>query len=165
MGFLTWMFEHHPQARMNRVVYDMQQSGGGAAGFKSFAHESSGFMSDVATIGQALVTRGQSLTSQKTSVDVALRQGLFYDPEEVDVTSYGVLGYYQLQLEKEQSPRQDTLSKTSGPGRVPRTRGGTKSSGSTKVLQTSKPFWSNGKPKCPKGFRYDFKRKMCVRKS
>jgi hypothetical protein len=149
---------------MNRVVYDMQQSRGGVAGFRSFAHESAGFVSDVATIGQALVTRGMSLTSQKTSVDVTLRQGLFYDPEEVDVTSYGVLGYYQLQLEKEQSPRQDMTSviKT---GQIPKTRGGTKSSGSTKVLQTSKPFWSNGKPKCPKGFRYDFKRKMCVRKS
>jgi hypothetical protein len=164
MGLFTWMLEHHPQARMNRVVYDMQQSRGGVAGFRSFAHESAGFVSDVATIGQALVTRGMSLTSQKTSVDVTLRQGLFYDPEEVDVTSYGVLGYYQLQLEKEQSPRQDMTSviKT---GQIPKTRGGTKSSGSTKVLQTSKPFWSNGKPKCPKGFRYDFKRKMCVRKS
>ncbi|AXH79434.1 MAG: hypothetical protein [Circular genetic element sp.] len=29
--------------------------------------------------------------------------------------------------------------------------------------KTSKPFWSNGKPKCKKGFRYDFKRKLCVR--
>ena len=31
--------------------------------------------------------------------------------------------------------------------------------------QTLKPFWSNGKPKCRKGYRYDFKRKMCVKKS
>ncbi len=29
--------------------------------------------------------------------------------------------------------------------------------------QTLKPFWSNGKPKCRKGYRYDFKRKMCVK--
>ncbi len=29
--------------------------------------------------------------------------------------------------------------------------------------QTSKPFWVNGKPKCKKGFRYDFKRKLCVK--
>ena len=29
--------------------------------------------------------------------------------------------------------------------------------------QTSKPFWANGKPKCKKGFRYDFKRKLCVK--
>ena len=31
--------------------------------------------------------------------------------------------------------------------------------------QTLKPFWSDGKPKCRKGYRYDFKRKMCVKKS
>ena len=31
--------------------------------------------------------------------------------------------------------------------------------------QTLEPFWSNGKPKCRKGYRYDFKRKMCVKKS
>ncbi|AXQ65314.1 MAG: hypothetical protein [Circular genetic element sp.] len=29
--------------------------------------------------------------------------------------------------------------------------------------QTSRPFWANGKPKCKKGFRYDFKRKLCVK--
>ena len=29
--------------------------------------------------------------------------------------------------------------------------------------QTLKPFWSKGKPKCKKGFRYDFKRKLCVK--
>lgn len=29
--------------------------------------------------------------------------------------------------------------------------------------KTSKPFWANGKPKCKKGFRYDFKRKLCVK--
>ena len=40
-----------------------------------------------------------------------------------------------------------------------------KFSGGVKTPQTLKPFWSNGKPKCPKGFRYDFKRKMCVKKS
>ncbi len=34
-----------------------------------------------------------------------------------------------------------------------------------RTAQTLKPFWSNGKPKCRKGYRYDFKRKMCVKKS
>jgi len=29
--------------------------------------------------------------------------------------------------------------------------------------KTSKPFWANGKPKCKKGFRYDYKRKLCVK--
>ena len=63
-----------------------------------------------------------------------------------------------------QSPRQDTLTSTSDV-RVPKTRGGTKSSRAAGAAQTLKPFWSNGKPKCRKGYRYDFKRKMCVKKS
>ncbi|MDC0059377.1 hypothetical protein OAJ37_02220 [Euryarchaeota archaeon] len=40
-----------------------------------------------------------------------------------------------------------------------------KSSRAAGAAQTLKPFWSNGKPKCRKGYRYDFKRKMCVKKS
>ena len=67
----------------------------------------------------------------------------------------------------ERSPGQDATS-ASEAGQGPKTPGGTKppgaSSGNRKA-QTLKPFWSNGKPKCPKGFRYDFKRKMCVKKS
>ena len=165
MGVWSWITEHHPQARMNRVVYDMQQSRGGVAGFKSFGHESKGFLSDAATVGLAFYTRGLSLTTQKTQVDAVLGQGLFYDPGKVDVTSYGVTGYYLKQLqEKGKSPRQDTLTSTPDV-RVPKTRGGTKSSRGAKSPQTLKPFWSEGKPKCRKGYRYDFKRKMCVKKS
>ena len=48
-----------------------------------------------------------------------------------------------------------------GPGRRPRPP--VKPSRSAKAGQTSKPFWSKGKPKCKKGFRYDFKRKLCVK--
>jgi len=65
-----------------------------------------------------------------------------------------------------QSPSQDALTPgNSSRSRVPKTRGGTKSSRAAKSAQTLKPFWSDGKPKCRKGYRYDFKRKMCVRKS
>jgi len=46
------------------------------------------------------------------------------------------------------------------PGRRPRP---IKPSRRASPGQTSKPFWSNGKPKCKKGFRYDFKRKLCVK--
>jgi hypothetical protein len=42
-------------------------------------------------------------------------------------------------------------------------RGNSKPSRPVSSGQTSKPFWSNGKPKCKKGFRYDFKRKLCVK--
>ena len=153
---------------MNRVVYDMQQSRGGVAGFKSFGHESVGFMSDVATIGLAVYTRGLSLTTSKTQVDAVLGQGIFYDPGRVDLTSYGTPGYIALEQAKQRkSPRQD-MTLPGSPGRqIPKTRGGTKSSRGTATAgpQTLKPFWSEGKPKCRKGYRYDFKRKMCVKKS
>ena len=53
-----------------------------------------------------------------------------------------------------QSPRQDTLTSTPDV-RVPRTRGGTD--------EFIRAFWINGKPKCRKGYTYDFRRKMCRR--
>ncbi len=52
-----------------------------------------------------------------------------------------------------QSPRQDTLTPTSPGVRVPRTRGGTD--------EFISAFWIKGKPKCRKGYRYDFNKKMC----
>jgi hypothetical protein len=158
---MSYVLEHHPQARMNRVIYDMQQSRGGVAGFKSFGRESLGFATDVSTIGQALISRGRSL-SGKTRTDAGMRQGLFYDPGEVDFTSYGITGYYIQQLS--QSRSQDEKSRPSGRPVKPKTlRGNSKPSRPVSSGQTSKPFWSKGKPKCKKGFRYDFKRKLCVK--
>lgn len=50
------------------------------------------------------------------------------------------------------SPSQDaTLS--------PRLRQGPKTLGDTNEFISA--FWVNGKPKCRKGYRYDFSRKMC----
>ena len=84
---------------------------------------------------------------------------------ESSIEFIGILSkIYNMSLSDEQSPRQDVTSATSA-GQTPKTRGGTKSSRGAKSPQTLKPFWSNGKPKCRKGYRYDFKRKMCVRKS
>ncbi|AXF52766.1 MAG: hypothetical protein [Circular genetic element sp.] len=79
-------------------------------------------------------------------------------------SSLGIMGLSMIYDHVRESPRQDTLTSTSGV-RVPKTRGGTKSSRAAGAAQTLKPFWSNGKPKCRKGYRYDFKRKMCVKKS
>lgn len=52
----------------------------------------------------------------------------------------------------EKSPRQHV---TSGfrPGQTAKTRGDTN--------EFISAFWINGKPKCRKGYRYDFRRKMC----
>ena len=51
-----------------------------------------------------------------------------------------------------QSPRQDATS-LPGRGQGPKTRGGTN--------EFISAFWVKGKPKCRKGYRYDFSRKMC----
>ena len=62
------------------------------------------------------------------------------------------------------SRSQDEKSGASAPSVKPKTlRGNSKPSRPVSSGQTSKPFWSNGKPKCKKGFRYDFKRKLCVK--
>lgn len=147
---------------MNRVVYEMKQSPG--SGVKQFVHESVGFGSDVNFILGAFFTRGQSLTG-RTQTDVVLRQGIFYDPMVIDYRSTlgGQLAEHQR---TKKSPRQD-MTLPGFPGRqIPKTRGGTKSSRAAKSApSTVKPFWSNGKPKCREGYRYDFKRKLCVKKS
>ena len=95
--------------------------------------------------GVPFLLRGQLTASQI---------GLLYGPTILGVPTFTGMAIDYL-LSRKESPRQDTLTSTPGV-RVPKTRGGTKS---------SKPFWSNGKPKCRKGYRYDFKRKMCVKKS
>ena len=79
-------------------------------------------------------------------------------------SSLGLIGLSMIYDHFRESPRQDVTSATSA-GQTPKTRGGTKSSRAAKSAQTLKPFWSDGKPKCRKGYRYDFKRKMCVKKS
>lgn len=91
----------------------------------------------------------------------ALQKGLDASTEFLGILSK----IHNMMYSDLQSPRQDTLTSTPGV-QVPKTRGGTtKSSRAPGGAQTLKPFWSNGKPKCRKGYRYDFKRKMCVKKS
>jgi hypothetical protein len=63
-----------------------------------------------------------------------------------------------------ESIMQDEKLGISMPSVKPKTMvGTTKPSRPIHSGQTSKPFWSKGKPKCKKGFRYDFKRKLCVK--
>ncbi len=59
-------------------------------------------------------------------------------------------GYIRVPIK---SSSQDSKSKTAVFPVEPKTLGGNK---------TFKPFWQNGKPKCKKGYKYDFKRKLCV---
>lgn len=57
-------------------------------------------------------------------------------------------------LVTKESSSQDSKSKTAVFPVEPKTLGGT---------NTFKPFWQNGKPKCKKGYRYDYKRRLCVK--
>jgi hypothetical protein len=77
---------------------------------------------------------------------------------------YGIQKYqFERYQNVTQSPGQDGKPGDSSPSVPPKTSGGTKPSKPTRSGSTSKPFWSSGKPKCKKGFRYDFKRKLCVK--
>ncbi len=86
-----------------------------------------------------------------------------YGPTIVGAPSFGGMAigaFFQLT----QSRSQDEKSRPSGRSVKPKTlRGNIKPSRPGSPGLTSKPFWVNGKPKCKKGFRYDFKRKLCVK--
>jgi len=71
----------------------------------------------------------------------------------VRTTTGGHIRRSGYSLVPKQSPSQDSKSKTKVFLVEPKTLGGT---------NTFKPFWQNGKPKCKKGYKYDFKRKLCV---
>ncbi len=77
-----------------------------------------------------------------------------------------VVAGLMAELPRKSSTRAVADTSIGGPKRVDRRATLISSRGSaTAGPQTLKPFWSNGKPKCRKGYRYDFKRKMCVKKS
>ncbi len=159
--------EHSPVARQKRVQSSFLYGGLGA-GFDSAIHESYGFSRDAVALGGIAILLATpideaagvvSLTSPSVGMTSAafFRSGLFYDPGKLDPYSIGL---------PRQSRSQDEKSGFSKPSVKPKTlRGNSKPSrpGSSSPGRTSKPFWSKGKPKCKKGFRYDFKRKLCVK--
>ena len=94
------------------------------------------------------------------------RVGQLYGPTLLGLPSFGglAISYLYDQLTESRGGRDakpGSSDSSVGPGRRPRPP--VKPSRSAKAGQTSKPFWSEGKPKCKKGFRYDFKRKLCVK--
>jgi hypothetical protein len=92
----------------------------------------------------------------------ASQAGYFYGPSLLGVPTFGGIALGLL-LDRIKSRGQDGKLGVSTPSVPPRTPRGTKPSRPTRSGSSSKPFWSNGKPKCKKGFRYDFKRKLCVK--
>jgi len=86
-----------------------------------------------------------------------------YGPTVVGAPTFGGMAIGAL-FQLIESRSQDEKSRPSGRPVKPKTlRGNSKPSRPVSSGQTSKPFWANGKPKCKKGFRYDFKRKLCVK--
>lgn len=149
--------EHSPQARANRVELSVTKHGF-RAGVDSLLHESFGFAKDAVFVGGVMLSRGGSLVTPNTITSVTLGTGFFYDPGVLDPTSARLFGSFS------QSRSQDEKSRPLGRPVKPKTlRGNSKPSRPVSSGQTSKPFWANGKPKCKKGFRYDFKRKLCVK--
>ena len=81
-----------------------------------------------------------------------------YSPFREPATDPFVIHYKKVAksrvITKRKSPSQDALSgRSTSSGRVPKTLGDTN--------EFISAFWINGKPKCRKGYRYDFRRKMC----
>jgi len=145
---------------------------GGSAGFRKFMKDE--LYSDLTTIsivGSAMLFPG-ALT-QITRLPTLLRGGMsfrtaysVYGGHLTPFPSLGVIIAGELYSRFNESrggrdAKPGTAVPPVGPGRRPRPP--VKPFRSAKAGQTSKAFWSNGKPKCKKGFRYDFKRKLCVK--
>jgi hypothetical protein len=79
--------------------------------------------------------------------------------------SLGMIALSEIHSHFTKSPRRAVAGTVIGGTKREDSGVAPKSSRAAGAAQTLKPFWSNGKPKCRKGYRYDFKRKMCVKKS
>lgn len=167
MGIYTYLIEHSPEARKNRVQMAFLELGL-QAGFSSAVHETVGFARDagsliglgilVATpIDEAAAVVALTSPSVAMTSGALLGKGIFYDPGRVDPHSFAMTRYSRVTRDSIGSTR-----RSGGPVQA-KTSGGNKTFKTGSSGQTSKPFWANGKPKCKKGFRYDFKRKLCVK--
>ena len=120
-----------------------------------------GLVSRAFPIGRQIRNIPASLSGRLNSAAIADIYGSYLYP----VGSFGSIGASiiidKLQSRGGRDAKPGTTVPPVGPGRRPRPP--VKPSRSAKAGQTSKPFWANGKPKCKKGFRYDFKRKLCVK--
>ena len=84
--------------------------------------------------------------------DTSVQLSPFMEPHHTYIM-YRTTFVYKVVPTTKESPRQDTLMPTSPGVRVPKTRGGTD--------EFISAFWIKGKPKCRRGYRYDFNKKMC----
>jgi len=167
LSLLTWSIEHGPIQRRQRIISNFKYEGF-RSGFSSGIHESYGLGQDaVFGIGVAVaifspideaayattLAMGPAFGWSMSSMS---NRGIFYDPRSIDPYSFGIDPSTVTRSSIRSSRR------SGGPVEAKISRG-TKPSKPTRSGSTSKPFWDSGKPKCKKGFRYDFKRKLCVK--
>jgi hypothetical protein len=165
MGVGTWLVEHSPMFRAQRVRSSFRYDGL-ESGFRTAQHEMGGYLLDqkfAASLALLALTPGPDeifvapSLAVSASIDAAAGRGIFYDPQKLDRMSFGLPRAYTVHRKSMRSSR-----RSGGPVSA-KTPGGTKPSRRASPGKTSKPFWSEGKPKCKKGFRYDYKRKLCVK--
>jgi hypothetical protein len=90
----------------------------------------------------------QIISRETSAADTTVLLPLHLEPQPA------YLLYYTTYTYRVKSPSQDALSgRSTSSGRGPKTLGDTN--------EFISAFWINGKPKCRKGYRYDFRRKMC----
>ena len=97
--------------------------------------------------------RYQLISRIHEPVDIDRTRKVRYSRIRITTRSERRSGYIRVPIK---SSSQDSKSKTAVFPVEPKTLGGT---------NTFKPFWQNGKPKCKKGYRYDYKRRLCVKQS
>jgi hypothetical protein len=158
------------QYRINMGVMQAHERGGPGAVAEFIMGDVKG---KALTIGAGItaLTFPGAITQMRNIPSVVMRRMTFgeflriYGGNFLPFPSIGIAALKAVYDRLKESPRQDMTS-APGAGQIPKTRGGTKSSRAAKSApRTSKPFWSNGQPKCREGYRYDFKRKLCVKKS
>jgi hypothetical protein len=164
MSLLTWSIEHGLEQRKQRVISNLAFDGIWA-GFRSGIHESYGLGQDAVFglgVAAAIFSPIDEAAYATTlamgpafgwSMSSMSNRGIFYDPRSIDPYSFGI--------DPSTVPRSSIRrSRRSGGPVEAKISRGTKSSSPGATVH---PFWSSGKPKCKKGFRYDFKRKLCVK--
>lgn len=158
------------QYRINMGVMQAHEHGGSQAVAEFIMGDVKGKAMTVGAGITALTFPG-AVTQLRNVPAVLMRRMTFgeflriYGGNFLPFPSIGIAALKAIYDRMKESPRQDMTSVIVA-GQLPKTRGGTRSSRAAKSApSTVKPFWSNGKPKCREGYRYDFKRKMCVKKS
>lgn len=168
LGLVTWSLEHSPLMRYQRVKSAYISHGFSIRTARSAKRESGGFLSDqkfLASMGLLALTPGPDELLftppivYASMIDAQKGEGIFYDPGSISPSNLG-MGIARYRKSTSSSMRS---SRSGGPVSAKTASATRKPSRPTSSGQTSKPFWSSGKPKCKKGYRYDFRRKLCVK--